>query len=154
MRGTTLHLRKPLVGTNLISRDAVIPWRPNKCIWLGQNYEAAHWQIQTGRMSAISDISQTTTLYFCRLLNWWRCKGTERCLSVPSKWANGQWERQQPKRYEITHHLKKVAHNVTLNNQMLKRPLYLQDKVLVPRSSSPVTVYVELPCVIEQGEHQ
>lgn len=29
----------------------------------------------------------------------------------------------------------------------------MQDKALVPRSSSPVTVYVELPCIIEQGMH-
>lgn len=29
---------------------------------------------------------------------------------------------------------------------------YPQDKVFVPRSSSPVTVYVEFPCIIEQGK--
>lgn len=29
--------------------------------------------------------------------------------------------------------------------------LNLQDKVLGPRSSSPVTVYVELPCILKQG---
>ena len=42
-RGTTLHFRaeKPLARTSLISQDAVAPWRPNKCLWLGQNSEAA-----------------------------------------------------------------------------------------------------------------
>ncbi|XP_070759905.1 multicilin [Enoplosus armatus] len=32
-----------------------------------------------------------------------------------------------------------------------KKTSSLQDNVLVPRSSSPVTVYVELPCIIEQA---
>lgn len=39
------------VCTILISEDAVSPWRPDKCIWLGQKYETAA-QRETNRENA------------------------------------------------------------------------------------------------------
>lgn len=45
-RGTTLHFRPEAVSlcSTLVSEDAVTPWRPSKCIWLGKNHKAAAWR--------------------------------------------------------------------------------------------------------------
>lgn len=99
MRGTTLHFRpeKPLACTNLISEDAFTPWRPNKCIWLGQNYEAAARR-DTNRENFvyISSKSNQDRSVLQPEHSWWRCKETEMCLvpSTPTKRANMAGELQ------------------------------------------------------------
>lgn len=79
--------QKPLVCTTSISEDAATPWRPNKCIWLGQNHEAAAWR----------DTNRENFVYIRSKMNpepwvlqpeasWWGCKQTGMCfaLSVPT----------------------------------------------------------------------
>lgn len=152
-RGTTLHFRaeKPLVCTSLISQDAVAPWRPNKCLWLGQNSEAAARR-DTNRENCvyISSESKHGAPVLQPEASRWRCKEIERCLvpCAPIRWANRRGELRWAKRYEIFL-LSLLLRSARMFSGVNSRSL--QDKVLVPRSSSPVAMYVELPCIIEQG---
>lgn len=79
-----------------------------------------------------------------------RCKEAWKSLvlSAPSKRANGGGELRRAKWY------KKPLMTICVTKLCFlgaDRFSSRQDKLLGPRSSSPVTVYVELPCTIQQG---
>lgn len=148
-----LHFRKPLVCTRLISEDAVTPWRPNRCIWLGRKCETAAWRnADRENVEYISSKSNHALLVLQTELSSSRCKETEKRLMVfvPTKWGKNGRTLSQTKRFEIFVFSQNTAS--LCSGKDFYSVFYPQDKVFVPRSSSPVTVYVEFPCIIEQGK--
>lgn len=99
-----LHFRKPLVCTRLISEDAVTPWRPNRCIWLGRKCETAAWRnADRENVEYISSKSNHALLVLQTELSSSRCKETEKRLMVfvPTKWGKNGRTLSQTKRFEI-----------------------------------------------------